>query len=93
MGTKLTDIEKDQEQISAEGVDLTLIRWMFWVQSAPVMITKDYLTIPKNWIVGDLQLRLLDLESLIKVKEETASDKDLAIISILRQTLKEKQRP
>jgi len=28
MGSKLTDIEKDQEQISAEGVDLTLIRWM-----------------------------------------------------------------
>ncbi len=28
MDAKETDIEKDQEQISADGVDLTLIRWM-----------------------------------------------------------------
>jgi hypothetical protein len=28
MDTKISDTEKDQEQISADGVDLTLIRWM-----------------------------------------------------------------
>jgi hypothetical protein len=28
MDEKIIDIEKDQEQISADGVDLTLIRWM-----------------------------------------------------------------
>ena len=28
MDAKETDIEKDLEQISADGVDLTLIRWM-----------------------------------------------------------------
>ncbi len=28
MDAKETDIEKGQEQISADGVDLTLIRWM-----------------------------------------------------------------
>ena len=28
MDTKETDIEKDQAQNSADGVDLTLIRWM-----------------------------------------------------------------
>ena len=28
MAAKETDIEKDLEQISADGVDLTLIRWM-----------------------------------------------------------------
>ena len=28
MDAKEIDIEKDQEQISADGVDLTLIRWM-----------------------------------------------------------------
>ena len=44
-------------------------------------------------IVDDLQLRLLDLESLIRVKEETASAKDRAVISILRQILKVKQKP
>ena len=43
-------------------------------------------------IVGDLQIRLLDLASLIKVKEETARAKDQVVIPILRQTLKEKQK-
>ena len=43
-------------------------------------------------IVDDLQLRLLDLENLIKIKEETTRAKDRAVISILRQTLKEKQK-
>ncbi len=28
MDAKETDIDRDQEQISADGVDLTLIRWM-----------------------------------------------------------------
>ena len=28
MDAKIINIEKDQEQISADGVDLTLIRWM-----------------------------------------------------------------
>jgi hypothetical protein len=28
MDTKISDTEKDQEQISDDGVDLTLIRWM-----------------------------------------------------------------
>ena len=28
MDEKIIDIEKDPEQISADGVDLTLIRWM-----------------------------------------------------------------
>ena len=47
----------------------------------------------EEMVVGDLQLRLLDLESLIKVKEETARAKDQVVIPILRQTLKEKQKP
>jgi len=44
-------------------------------------------------VVDDVRLCLLDLKNLIKVKEETASAKDRAVISILRQTLKEKQKP
>ncbi|MCP4627734.1 MAG: hypothetical protein GY850_30080 [bacterium] len=44
-------------------------------------------------IVGDLHLRLLNLENLIKIKEETAREKDRAVIPILQQTLKEKQKP
>lgn len=37
-------------------------------------------------------IRVLDLEFLIKVKEEAGRDKDQAVLAILRQTLKEKSR-
>lgn len=42
--------------------------------------------------VSGLKLRILDLEWLIKVKEESISDKDKAVLPILRHTLKEKQK-
>jgi predicted nucleotidyltransferase len=41
-------------------------------------------------LVSDLKLRLLSLERLIEVKEETAQDKDKAALPILRRTLEEK---
>jgi len=37
-----------------------------------------------------LQVRVLELETLIKVKEETASEKDKATLFVLRRTLQEK---
>ena len=37
-------------------------------------------------------IRLLDLETLIKVKKETARDKDKAVLAILRRTLEEKSK-
>lgn len=39
-----------------------------------------------------LEVRLLDLETLIAVKEETGHDKDKAVLPILLQTLKEKSK-
>jgi hypothetical protein len=43
--------------------------------------------------VGDEQrIRVLDLETLIQIKEEIAGEKDAAILPILRQTLNEKSR-
>ncbi len=42
--------------------------------------------------VSDLRLRILDLETLIKVKKETISEKDKVIIPILQRTLEEKQK-
>jgi predicted nucleotidyltransferase len=42
--------------------------------------------------VDDLQLRLLDLKTLIKIKKETVSEKDKVVIPILQRTLEEKQR-
>ena len=43
--------------------------------------------------MGDgLQVRVLTLDALISVKEETAGEKDLAVLPVLRRTLREKQR-
>jgi hypothetical protein len=40
--------------------------------------------------IGKMRLRVLSLEKLIEVKEELGSEKDKAILPILRQTLLEK---
>ena len=38
-------------------------------------------------------VRVLDLETIIAVKEQLASEKDLAVLPLLRRTLAEKKRP
>jgi predicted nucleotidyltransferase len=40
-----------------------------------------------------LRIRVLDLETLITIKEELGGDKDRAILPILRRTLEEKRNP
>ena len=40
-----------------------------------------------------LEVQLLDMETLIALKEEMGRDKDMAVLSILRHTLKEKSKP
>lgn len=43
--------------------------------------------------IGDeLRVRVLDLETLIAIKEELGGDKDRAMLPILRRTLEEKRR-
>lgn len=42
--------------------------------------------------VGGLRLRVLDLETLIKVKEEVGFEKDKAVLPILRRTFEETQK-
>jgi hypothetical protein len=42
--------------------------------------------------LDDLTVRVLDLPPLIRIKEETARDKDRAVLAILRRTLEERQR-
>ena len=51
MDAKETDIEKDQEQISADGVDLTLIRWM------PSLTPMERLQTLQNNVRSILRLR------------------------------------
>lgn len=43
-------------------------------------------------IGGGVRARVLDLETLIVIKEETARDTDLAVLPILRRTLEERRR-
>lgn len=42
--------------------------------------------------IGHMRLKVLSLEKLIEVKEETGLEKDKAILPLLRQTLLEKRR-
>ncbi len=41
---------------------------------------------------GGVRVRVLDLATLVTLKEELASEKDLAVLPILRRTLEQKQR-
>jgi predicted nucleotidyltransferase len=43
-------------------------------------------------IGGGIQVRVLDLETIIALKEELAGEKDLAVLPTLRRTLEEKRR-
>jgi hypothetical protein len=43
-------------------------------------------------ISEDLRIRVLDLETLIAVKEELGGEKDRAVLPILRRTLEEKRK-
>ena len=40
---------------------------------------------------GGLRVRLLDMQTLIETKQETAGEKDLAVLAILRRVLREQQ--
>jgi hypothetical protein len=43
-------------------------------------------------VAEGLRVRVLDLETLIAVKEEVAGERDLAVLPIMRRTLEEKRR-
>jgi hypothetical protein len=40
----------------------------------------------------ELRVRVLDLETLITVKEEVGGEKDIAMLPVLRRTLEESRR-
>jgi hypothetical protein len=45
-----------------------------------------------EFIVSSLRLRVLELSSIIELKEEAGRDKDLAVLPILRRTLEAQRR-
>jgi len=52
----------------------------------------DLLPYSEEIEIGKLRLKVLSLEKLIEIKEETAFEKDKAVLPILRQTLSEKRK-
>lgn len=54
---------------------------------------EDLLAHCSTMSIGDsVSINVLNLETLIEMKEQLAGDKDLAVLPILRQTLKESKR-
>ena len=51
----------------------------------------DLLDHSEEMRVGSLAVRVLDLKTLIDIKETLSRDKDRAVLAILKRTLKEKQ--
>jgi predicted nucleotidyltransferase len=53
----------------------------------------DLLPLSDEMAIGDgVRVRVLNLEALISIKEHLASGKDLAVLPILRQTLRESKK-
>jgi hypothetical protein len=50
----------------------------------------DLLPLSHEMAIGEgIRIRVLNLETLISIEEQLASEKDLAVLPILRQTLRE----
>jgi predicted nucleotidyltransferase len=56
----------------------------------PGLSFSDLLPLSHEMAIGEgIRIRVLNLETLISIKEQLASEKDLAVLPILRQTLRE----
>lgn len=54
---------------------------------------QDLLPCSSNMDIGaGIPIRVLDLETLIEIKEHLGGDKDIAVLPLLRQTLKESKK-
>ena len=81
---------------SEDGVDLTLIRWMLSLTPAERLETaQQYVDFVVKTRSQDSQAAItdfdepFDLETLIAVKEEVGSERDFAMLPVLRRTLEE----
>ncbi len=88
---------------SDDGVDLTLVRWMLSLTPAERLeALQQYVDFMIRMGGGNSQSPLscnaghfddvLDLETLIAVKEEVGGEKDRAMLPVLRRTLEESRR-
>jgi hypothetical protein len=83
---------------SDDGVDLTLIRWMLSLTPAERLETLqqyvDFVVQAHRRTSQPLPEfdEVFDLQTLIAIKEESGSEKDRAILPVLRRTLEESRR-
>ena len=97
-----------QPDYSEDGVDLSLVRWMLSLTPAERLqvleqhsadleemrkLNADLLPHSVEQDIGDgIRVRVLNLETLISLKEDLGREKDRAILTLLRQTLEEQRR-
>jgi hypothetical protein len=90
------NLKPDSSHLSSPGHQLVMTR--FGPLDLLGVIGKDrgydeLLTNSQVMQIGPgLEVRVLDLSVVIKTKEETAHEKDLAMLAILRRTLDERER-
>jgi hypothetical protein len=61
--------------------------------SATVALYEDLLPHTVEMRVGTLPIKVIHLDTLIDLKEETGHDKDAAVIAILKRTRQERSKP
>jgi predicted nucleotidyltransferase len=59
---------------------------------ATVYTYDDLLPHTVELMVDDIKIRMLDLPTLIKIKEETGREQDQVVLPILKRTLEEKMK-
>jgi hypothetical protein len=89
-------IKPEESNLSSPGHHLLMTKGGPLDLLGEIAKGRDYEELLKNTIIlkisENLEVRLLNLETLIETKEETAQEKDIAVLPILRRTLEEKKR-
>jgi hypothetical protein len=89
-------IEPKAEQLASQGHQLLITRFgpldLLGAIGKEGLSYYDLIKHTKEMNISGMSLRVLDLETLIKIKEELGQEKDKAVIPILRRTLEEKKK-
>jgi hypothetical protein len=86
----------DESHLASPGHQLLITRYGPLDLLGSIGAGRDYQALIAHTVrmrIGPrLTVRLLDLPTLIEIKQETAGEKDKAVLPILRSTLEEKRR-
>ena len=89
-------LKPDQSHLSSPGRQLLTIRFGALDVLRTIGRSHSYDDLLPHTVEMELsdglRVRILDLETIIAIKEEVGGDKDLAVLPILRRTLAEKRR-